>query len=61
LRLNGETFNLDTRKHVLVSDQPVTMVHDSGEIHAEALRYDQTTGIADLKGRVTGFYHPATR
>lgn len=58
VRLSGELFQVDTRHHVLVSEQPVMMAHESGQIHAEALRYDQSTGITELKGRVTGFYRP---
>ena len=57
VRLHGEEFKVDSRAHVLTSDQPVTMVHDSGEIRGTALRYEQLTGITLLQGRVVGHYH----
>ena len=56
VRLSGEVFKVDTRAHVLTSDQPVTLQNDNGEIHAQALRHEQLTGITQLDGRVTGHY-----
>ena len=52
--MHGESFQIDSKTHVLTSDQPVTVVHDSGEIDATALRYEQQTGITQLQGRVVG-------
>lgn len=57
VRMHGESFQIDSKTHVLTSDQPVTVVHDSGEIDATALRYEQLTGITQLQGRVVGHYN----
>lgn len=57
VRMHGESFQIDSKTHVLTSDQPVTVVHDSGEIDATALRYEQQTGITQLQGRVVGHYN----
>ena len=56
IRLSGEVFKVDTRQHVLTADRPITLEHESGEIHAQAMRHDQRTGITELQGRVTGHY-----
>lgn len=56
VRLNGEVFRVDTQAHVLTSDQPVTLQHESGEVRGDQLRYEQLTGITELQGRVRGFY-----
>lgn len=60
-RLSGEVFRVDTQAHVLTSDQPVTVQHESGEIHGDQLRYEQLTGITEVQGRVKGFYHGAAQ
>ncbi len=57
VRMHGESFQIDAKTHVLTSDQPVTVVHDSGEIDATAMRYEQLTGITQLQGRVVGHYN----
>lgn len=56
MRLTGELFHINTETHVLTSDQPVKLVHSAGEIRAQGLRYDQTKGVTELKGRVVGHY-----
>ncbi|MGE5452026.1 MAG: LPS export ABC transporter periplasmic protein LptC [Acidobacteriota bacterium] len=61
VRLSGEVFKVDSRAHVLTSDQPVTVQHESGEVRADRLRYEQVTGITELEGRVRGFYRGASR
>ncbi len=61
VRLSGEIFRVDTQAHVLTSDQPVTVQHESGEVRGDQLRYEQLTGITELQGRVKGFYEGAAR
>lgn len=56
VRLTGEMFHINTETHVLTSSQPVTLVHSAGEIRAQGMRYDQTKGVTELKGRVVGHY-----
>lgn len=59
VRLMGERFHINTETQVLTSEQPVTMVHSAGEIRAQGLKYDQTRGVTELKGRVVGHYSDA--
>ncbi|HET8693288.1 MAG TPA: LPS export ABC transporter periplasmic protein LptC [Aquabacterium sp.] len=56
VRLTGEIFRLDSHAHVLTSDQPVTVENNSARVHADALRYEQLSGVTELKGHVTGVY-----
>lgn len=56
IRLLGESFHINTQTHVLMTDQPVTVLSDVSKIDAQGLRHDQRTGVTELKGRVLGEY-----
>ena len=52
----GEGLRVDTRSRVVSSDEPVLLTQERSQVHAQAMVYDDTTGIADFKGRVKGHY-----
>lgn len=56
VKLTGEIFRIDSHAHVLTSDQPVTVENSSAQVHADALRYEQLSGVTELKGHVSGQY-----
>lgn len=61
VRFNGEGMQVDTEQRVVTSEQPVTLTQGHSQVHAQAMRHDDTTGITELKGRVKGRYDLASR
>jgi lipopolysaccharide export system protein LptC len=55
----GEGLKVDTRNRVVSSDEPVLLTQERSQVQAQAMVYDDSTGIADLKGRVHGHYEAA--
>lgn len=55
-RFAGEGLKVDTRERIVSSDEPVLLTQDRSQVQAQAMTYDDDTGIADLKGRVHGRY-----
>jgi len=56
----GEGLKVDTRKRIVSSDEPVLLTQDRSQVHAQAMVYDDNTGIADMAGRVHGRYEGLT-
>jgi lipopolysaccharide export system protein LptC len=54
----GEGLQIDTRQRIVSSELPVLITQDRSQVQAQAMTYDDSTGIADLKGRVRGRYDP---
>ena len=52
----GEGLRVDTRNRVVSSNEPVRLTQQHSQVHAQAMVYDDATGVADLKGRVNGHY-----
>ena len=50
---------LDTEQ--VRSHKPVTLIRDNDQFTADSLDYDNSTGVADLKGRVRGLLVPGAR
>ena len=60
-RLMGEGLKVDGRGRVLSSDQPTTLVQGSSIVRGDTMRHDETTGVTEFRGRVTGRYDVAGR
>jgi lipopolysaccharide export system protein LptC len=56
VRFEGEGLRMDSRQRLVSSDMPVTLFQAHNVLHAQSLRYDERSGLADLGGRVTGHY-----
>ena len=56
----GEGLRVDTRNRVVSSDEPVLLTQERSQVHAQAMTYDDSTGLADLQGRVHGHYEAAS-
>jgi lipopolysaccharide export system protein LptC len=52
----GEGLRVDTRSRVLTSDHPVDLTQDQTHVHGQTLRYDDSTGVTEMGGRVVGRY-----
>lgn len=59
VRFAGEGLKVDTRQHVVSSDQAVWLTQDHSQIQAQSIVYDGQTRIATLGGRVKGHYESA--
>ena len=60
-RLMGEGLTIDGRGRVVSADQPTTLVQGNSIVRGNTMRHDQTTGITEFRGRVSGRYDPAGR
>ena len=57
----GEGLRIDTRTRVVTSADPVLLQQQGSQVRAQSMRYDDSTGITELGGRVRGHYEVPAR
>jgi lipopolysaccharide export system protein LptC len=48
----GQELLIDSDRSVVISEQPVTLLHGTQRLIGERMHYDEANGILNLKGRV---------